>query len=1045
MDRNLLDGLEWRSIGPTRGGRVVAVAGHPTKPATFYFGSTGGGVWKSDDGGQYWKNISDGYFKRASVGAIAVSESDPNVIYVGMGESTIRGNVSHGDGVYKSTDGGATWQHCGLEATRNIGKVRVHPTNPDLVYVAAFGHAHGPNPERGLYRSKDGGKTWDNVLFVSDRAGVNDISLDPSNPRIIFAGSWEAERGPHYMSSGGPGSRLYRSIDGGDSWEDLSDRPGMPSGIKGKIGVSVSPQAGRIYAMVEHEEGGVFRSDDNGETWERVSDDRNLRQRAWYYSHVVADPGDPDTVWVLNVEMWRSVDAGKTFQTVPAPHGDNHDLWIDPHNTDRMILGNDGGGTVSFNNGVSWSTLYNQPTGEFYHTITDSRSPYRIYGAQQDNTTMSLPSRSNYDAITILDWYEIGGGESGYIAIRPDDPDVVYAGSMQGFLTRYDHGRGQLRNISVWPENFMGNAAADMTYRFNWTSPTVLSVHNPNILMTGANVIFRSDNEGQSWDVISDDLTRGDPETLGPSGGPITKDNTGAEVYGTVFTIAESPVTEGVIWSGSDDGLVYVTRDNAKTWEAVQPEGLPDWALCSLIDASPHDDQTAWLAATRYKLDDFAPYLFRTTDGGKTWTKITNGIPLDDFTRVVREDPKRRNMLYAGTETGIYVSWDAGDSWHRLGGNFPVVPVHDLIIQGDELVVGTHGRSFWILDDLEVLRQMGDHPTGAHLFAPRDSVRWGQLKGFGHAPVPGRNYAFVGGLIPAYEVEKTPEGGTKATFIDAGNNPPFGVMIHYALAEEPKSPIKLEILDSDGALIREFASKPEPAEDGSEPESDGQPKLPAAVGLNRFVWDLHYADAEKITSKGGDQPGVSGPIAAPGSYQARLTVGDESFTQPFTVVTDPRLATTAEDYTAQTALGLKVRDKHSELNRAVNRIRALREQANGWVTRSKDSSAAEAIETGAKALVEKLDAIEGELLQVKAQSSQDTLNYPVKLNTKLATLGHALETSDTAPTDQMIELYDNLAERIDEQLTALNQVLAEDVPAFNAVIGQAKIPAVATA
>ena len=1041
MDQKLLDGLEWRSIGPTRGGRVVTVAGHASMPATAWFGSTGGGVWKSDDGGQHWRNISDGFFKRASVGAIAVAESDPNVIYVGMGESTIRGNVSHGDGVYKSTDGGKTWQHLGLEKTRNIGKVRVHPTNPDLVYVAAFGHAHGPNPERGLYRSKDGGRTWEQILFVSDRAGVNDLSLDPNNPRIIFAGSFEAERGPHYMSSGGPGSRIFRSLDGGDTWQDLTERPGVPEGILGKVAVIVSPQPGRVYTMFEHDEGGVFRSDDYGETWERTSDDRNLRQRAWYYSHIVADPCDADTVWVLNVELWRSVDAGKTFQQVPAPHGDNHDMWIDPTNTDRMILGNDGGTMVTFNAGGSWSTLYNQPTGEFYHAATDTRTPYRVYGAQQDNTTMSLPSRSNYDAIIINEWREIGGGESGYIAIRPDDPDIVYAGSMQGFLTRYDHGREQIRNVSPWPENFLGNAAVDMKYRFNWTSPTILSAHDPNVLLTGANVIFRTANEGQSWDIVSDDLTRGDPETLGSSGGPITKDNTGAEVYGTIFTIAESPVTPGVIWTGSDDGLVYVTRDNAQTWQPAQPEGLPDWALCSLIDASPHDDQTAWLAATRYKLDDFAPYLFRTTDGGKTWVKITNGIPHDDFTRVVREDPKRRNMLYAGTETGIYISWDAGNSWQRLGGNLPVVPIHDLIIKGDELVVCTHGRSFWILDDLEVLRQMGDAAGQTRLFAPRETLRLGQLRGFGHAPVPGRNYWFVGGMIPSYNVEKTAEGGTKFTYTDAGNNPPYGVLLHYALAETPADPIRLEILDASGNAIREYASKP--ASGADDAEDDGQPKLPIGVGLNRFVWDLRYANAEKIATKGGDQPGVGGPLAAPGSYQARLTAGGETLTVSIVVTPDPRLTTTAEDFAAQTALGLKIRDTHSDLNRAVNRIRALREQANGWVSRAKNGASAEAIATAGKALVDKLDAIEGELLQVKVQSVQDTLNYPVRLNTKLATLGGALETADSAPTRQMEDLYDNLAERIGEQLKALGAVVAQDVPAFNAAVQQASIPAVA--
>ena len=1054
---NLLHQLEFRSIGPTRGGRVVAVAGDPLNSATFYFGSTGGGVWKSDDGGQFWTNVSDGFFKRASVGGLAVAASDRNVIYAGMGESTIRGNVSHGDGVYKSTDAGQTWTHMGLEQTRNIGKVRVDPRDPDTVFVAAFGHAHGPNPERGLYRSKDGGRTWDLVLYRSEKAGANDLTINPSNPREIYVGFWEAERGPHFMSSGGPGSSLYKSTDGGDTWTELSDKPGMPKGLKGKIGVVVAPsRPGRVYAMLEHDEGGVFRSDDGGEHWERVSDDRNLRQRAWYYSHIVADPQDADTVWVANVELWRSIDGGKTFAQVPAPHGDNHDLWIDPHNTQRMILGNDGGGTVSFNGGRSWSTLYNQPTGEFYHVIADSRTPYRVYGAQQDNTTMSVPSRSNHDAITFTEWYEIGGGESGYIAIRPDNPDIVYAGSYQGYLTRYDHGLGQLRNITVWPEVYLGQPASDFKYRFQWTSPTILSPHDPNILMTGANHVFRSSNEGQSWDIISPDLTRGDPETLGPSGGPITKDNTGAEVYGTVFSIAESPLTAGVIWSGSDDGLVYITRDGGANWENATPDTLPDWALISLIDASPHHEGTAYLAATRYKLDDFAPYIYKTRDYGKTWTKITSGIPTDDFTRVVREDPKQQGLLYAGTETGLYVSYDDGGAWQRLGGNFPVVPVHDLVIKGDELVVGTHGRSFWILDDLSVIRQLAQDSTAAtRLLAPKETVRWGAMHGFGHSPVPGRNYAFASGMIPAYQVTKTPDGETKATFIDAGNNPPAGVLIHYTLTEKPKEPLTLTILDEAGQEIRSYSSKKEKDESGAsltpkgpdvppavreaEEVEDKAPKLPTQLGLNRFVWDLRHADADKITSKGGDQAGTTGPTAKPGNYQARLKVGEQEFSASFTVVPDPRLGTSAADYAAQEELGLKIRDKHSELNRAVNTIRAAREQSEGWAKRAKDNAA---LGEAAKVLKGKLDAIEAELLQVKAQSMQDTLNYPVKLNTKLAALSGTIASAEAAPTRQAYELFDNLVERIDAQLAELAKLLKRDVPAFNKVVQDAAVPAV---
>ncbi|HEX5505936.1 MAG TPA: glycosyl hydrolase, partial [Thermomicrobiales bacterium] len=688
VDPALLRSLEWRLIGPFRGGRVVAVAGDPVHEQVFYFGSTGGGVWKTTDGGVYWRNVSDGYFERASVGAIAVAESDPNVIYVGMGETTIRGNVSHGDGVYKSTDAGKTWQHCGLAATRNIAKVRVHPRNPDLVYVAALGHVHGPNPERGVYRSRDGGKTWELVLFRSDKAGASDLALDPNNPRVLYAAFWEAYRGPHEMISGGEGSGLFRSTDGGDTWVEISRHKGLPKGVLGKIGVVASPaRAGRVWAIVEAEDGAVFRSDDGGDTWQRLCEERALRGRAWYYHHIYADPQDPETLWVLNVPCMKSIDGGKTFFQVAVPHGDNHDLWIDPQNPRRIINGNDGGACVSFNGGETWSTLYNQPTAEFYHVTTDTRTPYWVYGAQQDNTTISLPSRSPLAAIGRAENVEVGGGESGYIAVKPDDPNIIFAGSYQGMLTRYDHRTGQRRNITVWPEGTMGHAAKDVKYRFQWTSPTILSPHDPNILYTGGNHVFRSTDEGASWAPIGPDLTRHDEAKLGPSGGPITRDNVGTEYYATVFALAESPAQAGVLWAGSDDGLIHVTRDNGQSWQNVTPPAdlLPEWALISIIEASPHDPAAAYVAANRYKHDDFRPYVLKTADYGATWTAINTSVPADDFARAIREDPARRGLLYAGTETGVYVSFDDGAHWQSLRLDLPVVPIHDLVVKEGDL------------------------------------------------------------------------------------------------------------------------------------------------------------------------------------------------------------------------------------------------------------------------------------------------------------------------------------------------------------------------
>jgi photosystem II stability/assembly factor-like uncharacterized protein len=1051
--QRILGSLDFRCIGPTRGGRVVTVAGDPQRVNVFYFGSTGGGVWKSDDAGQYWENVSDGYFKRASVGAIAVAPSDSNVIYAGMGESTIRGNVSHGDGVYKSTDGGRTWRQLGLEQTRHIGRIAVHPADSDLVYVAAFGHAHGPNAERGLYRSKDGGKTWDLILHRNERTGANFVALDPNNPRHVWVCFWEAERGPHYLNSGGPGSSIFKSTDGGDSWEEMTGKPGMPEGNKGKMEVALAARAGRVWAIVEadaeKQRNGVYRSDDGGETWQQLSSDTNLTGRPWYFNHIRADPVDPETVWVLNFEIWKSVDGGKSWQVMAGPHADYHDLWFDPANPRRMILGGDGGGCVSLNGGESWSTIYNQPTGEFYHATVDSRFPYRVYGAQQDNTSMSVPSRSDNDAIILSDWYEIGGGESGYIAVRPDNPNVVIAGAQQGILTRYDHERKTEQDIAVWPESTRGWGSEDFKFRTNWTSPTVIAPHDPNTLYYGSHVVHRSNDDGRRWEVISDDLTRADPETLHASGGEITKDNSGAEVYATVFTLAVSAVDPNVIWAGSDDGLVHVSRDGGQTWQGATPATIPDWALMSIIEASPHDAATAYLAATRYKLDDFHPYLYKTNDYGQTWQKITSGIPDDDFTRVIREDPTRRGLLYAGTETGIHVSFDDGGNWQRVNSNpaprvagaLPVVPIHDLIVKDDELVICTHGRSFWVLDDLTLIRQLAAEDAssqGMHLFRPKDAIRSKRLTGFGNTEVKGRNYLFVGGIVQTYVVKKDASDQSRRLFLDAGNNPADGVVVYYWLKEKPKEEISLTFLDSRGNEIRTFRSKVED-ETAKDEEDDKEPSIPAVEGLNRFVWDMRYLDATKLDAKGGDQPGTAGPRVVPGDYQARLAVGNATSIQPFSIVQDPRYATTQDEYQAQLDLLLRIRDKLSETNAAINRIRAMRAQVDGWVERAKGSPAERDIDAAAKPVKDRLAAVEEQLIQVKAKSPKDALNFPVMLNSKLGRVAGAVASADARPTQQAYDAFDDLAARIDRQLAALQQVVDDDVPAFNTAIQSADL------
>jgi photosystem II stability/assembly factor-like uncharacterized protein len=1019
----------------------------------FYFGSTGGGVWKTTDGGIFWENISDGFFKRASVGAIAVAPSDSNVIYVGMGETTIRGNVSHGDGVYKTTDGGKTWIHLGLEDTRHIGKIRIHPQNPDLVYVAALGHAHGPNNERGIYRSRDGGKTWEHVLFRSEDTGSHDLAMDPNNPRILYAVFWRARRLPYTLQSGGEGCGIFKSTDGGDTWTEITRKPGLPKGVVGKIGIAVSgARTDRLWATVEAEDGGVFRSDDGGETWEQLSKDRDLWKRPWYYQHIFADPQDPETIWILNEDCFKSNDGGRTYVKIATPHGDHHDLWIDPHNTQRIIMGHDGGACVSFNGGQTWSSLYNQPTAEFYHVTTDSRVPYRLYGGQQDNSTITVPSRSRLSAITQTEYYEVGGGESAYIAVRPDNPNIAFAGSYLGYLTRYDHHSGQVRDISVWPEAFLGGPAKDAKYRFQWTFPILLSPHDPNVLYATGNHAFRSTDEGNSWEEISPDLTRNDKSKMGPSGGPITQDNVGTEYYGTIFAFAESPLERRLFWSGSDDGLVHISRDNGKTWKDVTPRDLPKWALISIIEPSPFDAATAYVAATCYKSDDFQPYLFKTHDYGKTWTKITTGIRTNDFTRVIREDPERRGLLYAGTETGVYVSFDDGEHWQPLQLNLPTVPIHDLVIKDSDLVAATHGRSFWILDDISPLRQLGKEVSeaAAHLFPPRPGIRFVSSGGYGRSVTTGTNYRSTGAFVVAYRQQEKAGGEKIDKYLDAGQNLPNGVIVHYHLKEKPEGEVTLTFLDANGKEIRTFSSEEKKkersrAEEGGDKEKKDEqeePRAPKEVGANRFVWNMRYPDPNKIEGYEDPAYGVKGPLAPPGTYQVQLKVGDQTYTQALQIQQDPNIAATQEDLQAQFELLLAIRDRLSETHGTINAIRDIRRQVEEWERRAKGHTVHEAVMTAGKQIKQKLSAIEEELLQVKAKKQLDTLDNPIKLSGKLAELAGTVASADAVPTRQAQEVFKELSARLAAHIQQLRELIATDVDAFNTLIRDSSVPAI---
>ncbi len=1014
-DPGLYQAMKWRSIGPYRGGRVTAVAGVSSRPLTYYFGATGGGVWKTEDGGLSWECVSDGFFKTGSVGAIAVSESDPNVVFVGMGESPIRGNVSHGDGVYKSTDNGKTWEPIGLGETYQISRIRIHPLDPDWVYVAALGHVYGPNEQRGVFRTKDGGKTWEKILFRDNKTGAIDLILNPSNPRVIYAALWEFYRTPYSLSSGGPGSGLFKSIDGGDTWVEISRNKGLPQGILGKIGVTVSgANPYRVWALVEAEDGGVFRSDDGGQNWLKLNDDRRFRQRAWYYTRIYADPKDENTVYVLNTGFYRSVDGGRTFTAIRVPHGDNHDLWIDPENPQRMINSNDGGANVSYNGGASWTAQDNQPTAQFYHVATDNHFPYRVYGAQQDNTTVCIASRTRGAGIDVTDWYPVGGGESGFVVPRPDNPEVVYAGSYGGLITRWDSKTRQSRVISAWPENPMGWGAADLKYRFQWTAPILVSRFDANVLYHAAQVLFKSTNEGQSWETISPDLTRNDKEKQKSSGGPITKDNTSVEYYCTIFALAESFHNPNILWVGTDDGLVSVSRNGGRNWENITPKDLPEWSLISMIEPSTFDAATVYIAVDRHELDDFKPYIYKTENFGRSWKKIINGLPDNTFVRVVREDPKKKGLLYAGTETGVFVSFDDGQNWQSLQLNLPVVPIHDMAVKEDDLVVATHGRSFWILDDLTPLHQIAEGLADEdfYLFKPGDAYR---MRGYDFAR-PG-----------------------------VGQNPPGGTVLFYYFKEKPEEEVTLEFLDSAGRVIKRFTSRAA-RESEDELSFDRFPRsaqaVPAEAGMNRFVWNMRYPDAGRVPGAviwGGM---LSGPVAVPGTYQARLTRGEKSMTQSWEWKKDPSLPATQEELQEQFDFLIKVRDKTTEVNRAVNQLRDVKNQIDILIRRVEGHEKGNEIVEAGGILKKKLIAVEDILIQSKSRSPQDPLNYPIRLDNKIAALGSIVASADARPTDQTYEVFRELTHRADEQLSKLKTVFEQDLADFNRLVKKADIPAI---
>jgi photosystem II stability/assembly factor-like uncharacterized protein len=1012
INEKLFNGMQWRQIGPFRGGRALAIEGVIGEPDTYYFGAVAGGVWKTVDGGANWTALFDKE-EISSIGAIAVAPSDHNVVYAGTGEGAIRGNTTYGVGVYKSIDAGKTWKNIGLKDSRQIGALIVDPRNADVVLVAALGHAFGPNPERGIFRTTDGGKTWAKVLSKDENTGGIDIVFDPHNPNIVFASLWQARRQPWFFSSGGPGSGLYRSEDNGVTWKHLEGN-GLPDGILGKIGVAVSgADSNRVYAIIEAKEGGLYRSDDAGQHWSRVNEDGRFRQRAWYFSKVYADPKSADTVYLVNTGLFRSVDGGKNFTLLPARHGDHHGLWIDPRNPDRIGNTSDGGVSISTDGGKTWTTQDNQPTAQFYHVAVDNAFPYHIYGAQQDNSNVGIASRSDSGVIGRENWFVAGGGECGFVVADPRDWHIIYSNS-EGIAVRYDKNKGETQDISPVPLDNSGHGAVDLVHRFQWVSPLMLSLHNPDTIYTAAECVFKSTDHGQSWTQISGDLTRNDKSKQQPSGGPLTHDITSVEYYDTIFALAESPVKQGTLWAGTDDGLVQVTTDDGKDWSNVTPK-MPEWSTVDLIEASPHDGNTAYLAVDRHKLDDFKPYIFKTTDLGKSWNAIVNGIPDGAYVHAVREDPKKRDLLYAGTELGVFVSFDDGAHWQPLKLNLPPSPIHDLVIKDDDLVVATHGRSFWVLDDVTPLRQVNTPSATADmiLYQPQTALRL-------HYPE---------------EFDKRQP---------VGDNPPPGAIINYYLKTGPRDEVTLDILDAQDKLVRHLSSKEK--KDGEQPpewpDRVARVKtIPANEGMNRFAWDLRYDDPIQIPGAFYAGNGPKGPLALPGDYQVKLTVGGKSQTAPLHLAIDPRTKGAEAALQKQFALAVQVNDRISQLHQAVNEIRDLRSQVKDLHTRFGDDQRLKPAFDAADGLEHKMSAVEQQLIQVNMKGSEANLAFPSMLNERFDAFSHVIDGGDTAPTKSQLNIFQILNGQLDEQLKKWQQIKSEDVARVSGMIKQANLPA----
>ena len=1001
-DSVLLTKVKYRSVGPYRGGRSGAAVGDLTQKNIFYFGATGGGVWKTIDGGSNWKNITDKYFG-GSIGCVTVAPSDPTILYVGEGENTLRGNVSEGFGIWRTDDGGRSWRNLGLKDTRHIIRIIVHPKNPDIVWVAAIGHLFGPNEERGIFKTTDGGKNWKKVLYVNNKTGGSDLIMEPGNPAVLYAGTWRIQRTPYSMESGGEGGGLWKSVDGGETWKNISAAKGLPKGLWGIVGVTVSPSnTDKIYALIENAAGGMFVSSDAGESWTLQSSDNNIRQRAWYYTKVFVDPKNENDVYVLNVNFLKSTDGGKTYKNIRTPHGDHHDLWIDPADGRRMIVADDGGAQISFDGGDNWSTYENQPTAQFYRVSTDNHFPYRILGAQQDNSTVRILSRSANGQITQNDWQTTAGAESGYVVADPLNPDVVYGGNYSGYLSRLDHKTGENRAISVWPDDPLGGGIDVAKYRFQWNFPIFFSPHNPKKLYAGGNILFATENEGASWTALSGDLTTNDKIRQASSGGPITKDNTGVEVYCTIFTAAESVLEKDLLWTGSDDGLIHVSKDGGKNWENVTPAAAGQWMMWNCVETDPFKKGKAYFVGTKYKSDDFTPYIFKTEDYGKTWTKITNGIGAMHFTRCMRADKRRSGLLYCGTEYGMYISYDDGLNWKPFQLNLPMVPITDLTIKENDLIVATQGRSFWVIDDLTPLQQKDNSILDKNIFA--FSVN--------------DAYRFDGFQIP------NPK--------NAGMNPPNGTVINYFLKNVSDSAkVSIDIMDKNKKLIKSFSTKAKEKDD----------KLDVSAGMNQFVWNMLYPPAEKVDGQIIWHGTVPGPKAAPGQYFYKIKSEKDSIEGSFVIKANPVYNVSPQDYEEQFDFLIAVRNKFNDIQKAGKNIRDIRKQINDFMDKQGKDVPKE-IKQQADTINKQMTVIEEALHQTKAKSGQDVLNFPIRLDDKISGVYDFASSGNAAPAKQVKEAFAELGGQADVQLNKLKKIMDEDLVKFNELIREKALPVI---